>query len=50
MQVVMPVENFVMSVAFLEHRLKMMIDQGAISKTLVDHAREYWVKNPTGAG
>jgi hypothetical protein len=47
MQLVMPTDAFVMTVAFLEHRLKNMIAEKAVSQDQVDKARDYWVKNPT---
>jgi hypothetical protein len=42
-QIVMPNDGFVMSFAFLEHRLKMMLEGGAITKESVDKAREFWL-------
>jgi hypothetical protein len=46
-QVVMPIHNFIMSVALLEHRLKMMVADKAITQEQVDSARKYWIDNPT---
>ncbi|MBI5264606.1 MAG: hypothetical protein HY852_22660 [Bradyrhizobium sp.] len=45
-QLVMPVENFVRSVAFLEHRLNQMVALGGISQALADDARKFWTENP----
>jgi hypothetical protein len=49
LQVAMPIQNFVMSVAFLEHRLKTMVAENAVTQEQVDRARQYWIDNPTGA-
>jgi hypothetical protein len=41
-QVIMPNDRLVMSVAFLEHRLKKMIAAGVISQHSLDDAKKYW--------
>jgi hypothetical protein len=41
-QVVMPNDGFVKAFAFLEHRLKAMIDGGSITKEALDKARQVW--------
>jgi hypothetical protein len=41
-QVIMPAEGFVYMVAFFEHRVKMMVENGIISQDLVDKSRELW--------
>jgi hypothetical protein len=42
MQIVMPTENFVSTFAFLEHRLKNMIETGAVKEDQLEAARNYW--------
>jgi hypothetical protein len=39
----MPAEGFVQMVAFFEHRVEMMVEQGVVSQGSVDKAREHWV-------
>jgi hypothetical protein len=39
-QIVMPMEGFVQMWVFFEHRLKMMIRDGTISKDIIEHYRE----------
>jgi hypothetical protein len=46
-QIVMPNNGFVMAVAFLEHRMKMMVEAGVISQELVDKSREFWLTAKT---
>jgi hypothetical protein len=41
-QIIMPTEGFVQMVAFFEHRLKTMVEQGIVSQGSLDKAREYW--------
>jgi hypothetical protein len=48
LQLVMPTENFVRTVAFLEHRLKQMVEIGAVTQALVDESRKFWRDQPTG--
>jgi hypothetical protein len=45
-QVVMPLENFVRTVAFLEFRLNQMVQLGAVNSTIVEEARKVWRENP----
>jgi hypothetical protein len=47
-QIVMPTENFVKSVAFLEHRLRFMIQSKAITQEQVDEARKFWADQEPG--
>ena len=42
-QIVMPNDGFVMAFAFLEHRLKVMLDGGSITKESLDKARQFWL-------
>ena len=42
-QIVMPNDGLVMAFAFLEHRLKVMLDSGSITKESLDKARQFWV-------
>jgi hypothetical protein len=42
-QIIMPAEGFVQMVAFFEHRVEMMVEQGVVSQGSVDKAREHWV-------
>jgi hypothetical protein len=44
-QIVMPNDGFVRMVAFLEHRLKMMVDSQAVAQDAVDEARRFWVES-----
>ena len=45
-QLVMPVQTFVTSVAFLEHRLKQMVADKAVTQEQIDAARQYWMDHP----
>jgi hypothetical protein len=39
-QIVMPTENLIRSIAFLEHRLKLMVESNAITQAQIDQARK----------
>ncbi|MCA6105112.1 MULTISPECIES: hypothetical protein [Bradyrhizobium] len=42
-QVIMPTEGFVAMVTFFEHRLKMMVEAGAVSQETIDRSRQAWI-------
>jgi hypothetical protein len=44
-QIVMPNDGFVMAFAFLEHRLKTMIESGAITHESLEKSRQFWLKS-----
>lgn len=46
-QVVMPTENFVRTVAFLNFRLMQMLQFGAVTQAQIDEANQFWRDNPT---
>jgi hypothetical protein len=45
-QIIMPADGFIHMMAFFEHRVKTMVEQGAIAQATVDKAREFWANNP----
>lgn len=44
-QIIMPAEGFVSMMAFFEHRVRMMVEQGIVSQETVDNAREFWINS-----
>lgn len=45
-QVIMPNTGFADMVAFLEHRLKVMLHRGDISQAVIDERRDFYSKYP----
>lgn len=48
-QIVMPASGFAAMTHFFEHRLKLMIDDGAISQAEVDRIKQFVYENPPRA-
>lgn len=45
-QFIMPTDGFVRMTAFFEHRIKVMVEAGALKQEAVDKARQFWIDNP----